>query len=120
MGFSESFSTLKDVIVGIDNANALGTLMELQQQAYAILDENRELRLKLEEIERTNILESEVVCEGEAYYKISEGPFCTRCFDVDRKLVRLSTPSALMVQRKGNFYCPNCETYYNVTPRKAK
>ena len=116
MGITDSFSSLKDVLIGIDNVHAIGTLMELQQQAYSILDENRELRLKFEEIERANEISGNLSFKNGAYYlQDDENPYCSNCWDLDKKLVHLT--KAPGGTRLGNKKCPACANFFTVTYR---
>ena len=41
-----------------------------------------------------------------------EGPFCTRCWDADNKLVRLA------VQKTGIAQCPECKSFFEYEYRK--
>lgn len=113
MGITDSFSSLKDILVGVDNVQAIGTLMDLQQQAYSILDENRELRLKLEEIERIQETSHTLSFRDGAYYKENdENPYCPNCWDSNHKLIHLVlAPRGV---RSGNKKCPSCGNFYIV------
>ncbi|WP_342615055.1 hypothetical protein [Peribacillus frigoritolerans] len=91
MGLSDTIKDLKALAVGIENIDLISKLMDVQIQAYEILDENRALRLKLEQFERAEETETNLSYEGDLYYKIDDnsGPFCSRCWDVDKLLVRV-------------------------------
>lgn len=114
MGINDTLSSLKDILVGLDNAQAMGTLIELQQQAYSILDENRELRLKLEDIQRLDEMSHKLTFRSNAYFlEGDENPYCTKCWDADKKMVHL-TKTERASMRLGNKICTNCKSYYTV------
>lgn len=110
MGLSDTIKDLKTLAVGIENIDLISKLMDVQIQAYDILDENRVLRLKLEQLERTEEIETNLSYEGDLYYKKDDnsGPYCSRCWDVDKLLVRV--PIARYSSRwKG--MCKNCKSW---------
>jgi hypothetical protein len=78
-------------------------LLEMQKSILDLTTENKELREKL------NIKEN-LICEGNEYWILKEGgkkdgPFCTNCWDVNNKLVRLHISPTY-----GSVTCPNCKT----------
>ncbi|MBF0011889.1 hypothetical protein HAX40_13030 [Enterococcus casseliflavus] len=116
MGVLDNISPLKEILIGVNNAEAVGMLMELQQQAYAILDENRELRLKLEEIERLDEISHQLTFKNDAYFlQNDKEPYCVKCWDSSRQLVHLTNSSRAMT-RHGNKVCSNCKSYFKVAP----
>jgi|SRR3989338_3182982 len=77
-------------------------LLEMQKRIMDIEEENRALKNQLN-------IKSKLVYERGSYWikedNISEGPFCSRCWDVTNKLVRTrQLPS-------GNFLCKECKSY---------
>jgi hypothetical protein len=82
------------------------------RSAYAALEnENRELKEKIRALEKCN--EEPPVYKNGAYYSQSgDGPFCTACYDKDKKQIRLSKLkiSAGLV----NHICPVCKAPYNL------
>lgn len=91
MGLFDTIKDLKALAVGVENIDLISKLMDVQIQAYEILDENRELRLKLEELERAEEMTLNLSYEGDLYYRIDDnsGPYCSKCWDVDKLLVRV-------------------------------
>lgn len=81
-------------------------LLEQQKRIIDLESENRGLKDKLN-------LKRSLIHKGEVYYiKVGEsddGPFCTKCHDVDGKLVRLNK----MHTELGKHRCPNCTQYYS-------
>ena len=87
MTLADSIKGIKNIAVGMDNLELISKLIDLQEQAYSILDENRELRLKLEEYERHEESAFDLEYLADFYYKKSDGsgPYCSVCWDT-RKL----------------------------------
>lgn len=116
MGYGDLKELLKDAknfATGANDLQLKGVLLDIQDAVYELQDENRELRLKVEELENNNILGSEIEFKSGAYYRNEDGPFCTKCWDVDNKLVRLSTLPRDF-GRMGTHTCANCENPFTI------
>lgn len=118
MGLSDTIKDLKALAVGIENIDLISKLMDVQIQAYEILDENRNLRLKLEQLERAEEIESNLSYEGDLYYKKDDnsGPYCSRCWDVDKMLVRV--PLDWFGERLQG-QCKNCKSWGVAAPNRS-
>ncbi|OAK72677.1 hypothetical protein [Lederbergia galactosidilytica] len=91
MAIKDTIDGIKNLAVGMENLELISKLIDLQSQAYEILDENRELRLELERFKRQDELASYLSYEEDVYYRKDDnsGPYCSRCWDVGNMLVRL-------------------------------
>jgi len=91
MTLADSIKGIKNIAVGMDNLELISKLIDLQEQAYSILDENRELRLKLEEHERNEEAAHDLEYLADYYYKKSDGsgPYCSVCWDTKKVLVNV-------------------------------
>ncbi len=84
-------------------------ITELYGQNIELKEENYKLRKNLEKIKGISKTNSSLIHKDNHYFIEEDGPFCTKCWDVDNKLVRL--------HNGGNsnglttFECPNCKTY---------
>ncbi|WP_342432620.1 hypothetical protein [Neobacillus sp. FSL H8-0543] len=119
MGLFDTIKDLKALAVGLENIDLISKLMDVQIQAYEILDENRELRLKLEDLERSEEIGSNLSYEGDLYYKKDDnsGPYCSKCWDVDKLLVRV--PIELYDTGWGGS-CKNCKSWGNVPKHRIR
>ena len=76
-------------------------LLEMQKKIQNLEKENAELKEKLK-------IKENLIYENNAYWISNEGkkdgPFCTRCWDVDKNLVRMHPGS-----NSAYYYCPNCK-----------
>ncbi len=87
MGVVESVKDAVKIIQQMDNLDLYRTLLDLQAQVMDLVDENRELESRLE-------VRDELAFDQNAYWRSTpgkrrEGPFCSRCWDFEGKLVRL-------------------------------
>jgi FtsZ-binding cell division protein ZapB len=116
---SSNVKTIFDLAKLINNKDLLAETGELQMQlsnlktAYAALqDENRELKEKIRSLEKGN--EEPPVYKNGAYYSQSgNGPFCTACYDKDKKQIRLS--KLKISTGLVNHICPVCKAPYNLS-----
>ena len=104
--------TLKDVAVLVqkaDNIELVKKIIGLQAEIGAMMEENRALKETARKLEDALELKTKMHFDKDAYWtgagrKEADGPYCPRCFDVDRRPVR-------MVQQYGNFFrCTQCKT----------
>lgn len=83
-------------------------MMNIQSQAYALQEENQKLKEMLKENDRMADISKLLVFENNAYFLEKEGgrkdgPFCSRCWDVHKRLVRLH-----IAEEFGYGFCPEC------------
>jgi hypothetical protein len=92
-----AFTTLKTIGAVLKKANdveLLAQLGDLQGALYETAEENRKLRDKIRDLEESARISAELTPEENVYWQGSSraesaGPFCTRCWDADHKLVRI-------------------------------
>lgn len=100
---------IKDVVSVVQQAGNLELyqkLLDLQRDALGLVEENFALKKENNTLRETDKLESELVAENSAYWRGAEkvGPYCTRCWDAERKLVHLHPDG-----NPAYFRCPNCK-----------
>lgn len=107
MGLQESFDKMLGLVTGSNDPMLLKSVIEVQRELVGLQEENRNLRSEIHDLKNVEIIKSELKYKGNAYYKGEEGPFCTNCFDVTGKLVRLQ-----LIRIYGNSMiegsCTNC------------
>lgn len=83
-------------------------LNEMQNKIFELETKNKELEAKLK------IKEALVYNKDKKSYwaKEGDGPFCSRCWDVDKKDVRLNS----IVDNPAFSICPECETEVQTDP----
>jgi hypothetical protein len=72
-------------------------IMELHQEKLEVDAENRRLRDRA-------VIARELKFRANSYWRGEEGPFCSRCWDADDRLVRLHQST------RGMPFCPGCNT----------
>lgn len=88
-------------------------ISDLVSENLSLKEENFKLKRKLESIENKIAIEKNLLIEGNLYFMNKEnkkdGPFCTKCWDSDKKLVRLHLSD--VDQGISHFNCPNCKLW---------
>jgi hypothetical protein len=84
-------------------------IMELRETALGLQEENFSFREQIRTLEDELKLKQQLKFEKTKYWlidgQVKDGPFCQRCYDVEKKLVRL--------QDYGNsWYCTECKNSY--------
>lgn len=98
MGILDTLKEAVGLIQKVDNIDLYRRMLELQTQVYSLVEENRALK------ERLTVRE-QLTFKGNAYWMGDSGPFCSRCWDVEWKLVRIHASRAGIVPS-----CVNCAT----------
>ena len=92
-------------------------IIELRQAALDLQEENIALRQKVRELEQEHDRDVSITKRRGAYWTGDgtdprHGPYCTHCYDADRKLVLMSRS----VDHTLNtcWHCPHCKTSYSL------
>ena len=89
-------------------------IVELQGAVAAEQEEKEALRARIAELERIFDISDRLSFSDNRYWLDTdgdrEGPFCSRCWDVDRNLVRLHDTSPGPSAQAQTFHCPSCDT----------
>ena len=88
---------------------------DLYGENLNLKEESFNLKRELNKLKDTNQIKSKLIHEDNHYYlkenDKKDGPYCTKCWDVDGKLVRLHKGS---YEEGAQYYeCPNCKTPSN-------
>lgn len=114
------YSTVKETIkdaVSIaqqsDNIQLYKSILDAYNAAIELMSENAELKERIKELEAQKAVEGTLEYNSNAYWIIKEdgfidGPFCSRCWDVEKKLVRLHVKRIKDSARVTK--CPNCKS----------
>jgi hypothetical protein len=97
MGVIDTAREVVKIVRQIDNFELNKKLLDLQTELMALVDENTALKKRLEVSET-------LVFRANAYFRGDDGPFCSRCWDADTRLVRLHKAADSYPQ------CPACKT----------
>ena len=105
----ETFKDVFTLVQKTDNIELINKIIALQTDAMGVMEENRTLKDKARALEDALELKGKMQFDKDAYWMgegrtEKEGPYCSRCFDMDRKPVR-------MLQRYNDYFaCTQCET----------
>lgn len=85
---------------------------DLYGENIKLKEENYELKKKLDKLAEESEIQSKLVHENNHYFVKTEngndGPYCTKCWDSEHKLVRIHTGNS---SHGVQYYtCPNCKT----------
>lgn len=85
-----------------------GKLQEMQNTIFELEKENRNLKEKFE-------IKEKLVYRNNSYWNEEDGPFCSRCFEKNKNLLR-------MHYGVGDNYahCPECKASINFTGREEE
>jgi hypothetical protein len=103
MGIIDNFKDVLKVADTLNNRDLYKKLSELQSSVFALQEENNALRDQLRQRDEQRDISSRLRPRDNAYYLDDDGPFCMRCWDVDRKLVRERAGAT-----HGTHYCAEC------------
>ena len=104
MGVIETLKDVATLVQKTDNIEVVRQVIELQGQVYDLVTENGALKAELQRARDAAKVRAELRFEKNRYWQGSEGPFCSRCWDVDQRLVRLNEGT---LKRP---WCPACKS----------
>lgn len=89
-------------------------LLEMQKKIQELENENKELK------ERIKIKEN-LILENNVYWikkdEVKDGPFCTRCYDKEKNLIRMQHHPAQYYDGEkcigASYKCPECKNIYS-------
>jgi hypothetical protein len=95
----------------LDNIEIIQRVLDVQGELLRVQEELQALRTENEELKSAERIDQDLVLRDNAYWHESapesrKGPFCARCWPVDRKLV------PVVVRSDGFKTCPNCEATF--------
>ncbi len=108
MSIIDEFKSIVEVVRQLDNVELLRKVVELQGEAVQLVAENNELKAQVNVLkEKTRIRES-LKFKHDVYWVESpeghdDGPYCSNCWDVKEKLVRMVSGT-----NPQTYFCPNC------------
>jgi hypothetical protein len=104
MGIVETLKDVVSVVQKADNLELMKGMLEVQSQAFALLEENHQLKAQNRTLsEQLSTQQSLLFNDGVYWGDNGDGPFCSPCWDARRVLVRVH-------QRDSGYpVCPNCD-----------
>jgi hypothetical protein len=108
MGLIENVKEVVGVLQKADNIDLYRKVLDLQKDALDLIEENRYLKNQVKQLEESLTIISNIEFKDNMYFtnintEDEKGPFCTKCWDDEKKLVRLHFNGL-------DFYlCPVCQ-----------
>lgn len=118
MSVSESFKSLASFVTSFKDPeltnltiSLIRRFLRLQHTAELLAIRNNEYQKEIERLKKRLSLEETLVFEQGVYYSETSGrkngPFCSRCWDVDHVIVRLK------LEKSGWANCPECRNSFD-------
>lgn len=108
--------TVKDVAVLVqkaDNIDLVKHVLALQTQVQEILDENRALKARIEEVEKLLTFAKTLSFQTPFYFAENDKiPLCARCWEISKKAVHVV--SIFKNKPEDRWDCPECKFMYLV------
>lgn len=106
MGIYEMIKDAISMAQKADNIELVKTILNLQEEMFKLLEKIKCLN---EENEKLNEVINEIKTiefKDDCYYFNGTGPYCSRCYDAEKKKIRMTKRDTQM----GTIYnkCPNC------------
>lgn len=116
MGLIEDAKEAVKLVQKIDNIELYRKILDLQSEAMELMEELREKDEIINKLKSTLSLKGKLICEHSAYWlkndknEVVDGPFCTRCFDVENIQCRFVTGPP--EKYRAVIQCPNCKIQF--------
>lgn len=108
MAIIDEIKSAATLVHQIGNMDLYKKILEIQAQAMDLMENNLRFQKENQMLKEKLEISGKLVCEKDVYWfpmdGKKDGPFCTRCWDADKKLVRLHKLTGNPVYSK----CPNC------------
>lgn len=108
MGIIDNVKSVARTVQQIDNIDLYTRILDLQGEILSLVEENTGLRRQVTDLESAAAIAAVLVVRRDSYWRTvggkDDGPFCTRCWDVDKQLVRLHEAA-----NPEYGHCPNCD-----------
>lgn len=104
MGLIEDIKDVAGIVSKAGNMDLYRKILDLQAEALDLSEKLREKDKKIEQLEEAFALKGKLKLLRHAYYVIDDGgnlidgPFCTKCYDVDKVTCRIIPMGAGQVQ----------------------
>jgi len=108
MGIIDQGKELLDLLQKIDNLDLYRRMLDLQREVMALDQQLRDQMRENERLREAFVLKGKLKFAHDAYYLLEgdqavDGPFCTKCWDVDQCTVRIIQAADM------RYMCPKCQ-----------
>ncbi len=99
----QTVQKVRELTKRLEDVEVQEVLVEIQEQCLALQKEIVTLRAENQRLRDTGDRRERLEFSDNVYWLYGEGPYCNRCFDVEKHLVRMTTKPMYWT-------CPQCET----------
>lgn len=104
MNLYEGIKDAAKVLQKAGNIELYLKLIDLSREALELTEENKKLKEEINDYRKVKNLEDKLIFKDNAYYLNEEGPYCSTCWDKDKKLIRMHFHSGT------RYDCNACKT----------
>ena len=114
MGIIENAKDAVKLVQKIDNIELYRKILDLQSEAIELIEESKLKDEKIAKLKKALKVKGKMICKDSAYYLtndkggIIDGPFCTKCFDVDQDCIRIVAHTT-----HGEVKCLKCKVIFD-------
>lgn len=118
MSIIDDVKSVAKLIQQIDNVELYRKILDLQGEVMGLVQENSELKKEISSLKESLRVTESLKFERNVYWNekpdgTKEGPFCSKCWDKEKLLVRMTTMSNPQYHR-----CPACNVPINTSGRQ--
>lgn len=115
MGIIDNAREVVKVVQQIDNVELYRKILDLHSEIMKLVEENRNLKVEITRLTEALKIKESLQFQNDAYWTMKpdgtpkDGPFCSKCWDKERQLVRL-----IKMPNPDYSHCPSCKIGINV------
>lgn len=118
MGVIETGKEIAKLAQQLGSIEIQQKVIDLQAGIIEMQEQMQKLRQERDALKSMQQIDDELVLRENAYWRDAapesrRGPFCTNCYDADRKLIRLK------IREDGEQRCPQCNQIFPTTESNA-
>ena len=110
MGILDTVKGIANITKKIGDIELNSKIIDLQSEVYDLIEENHKLRSEIRHIANEKGIEDNLSMKGHFYTLITndneDGPFCTSCWDNNKKLIRCHIHEVYSIEMAS---CPVCK-----------
>ena len=110
MGIIENVKDILKLIKQYDDADIYQKVVDLRDEIFKLREDNLSLKETIQSLIQEQSNSEKMVFEAPLYWKVDsdkkEGPYCQKCYDDDKKLIRLQD------LKNGYWECCVCKNYF--------
>lgn len=108
MSVIDDIKSVGNVLQKAGNIEVYSKIINIQTEIMNLQEQNNELKKELGQLKALGDIEQNLMFESNMYFMYrghnKDGPFCTCCWDGNKKLIRLHSKDV-------DFKCPVCGTF---------